>query len=581
MQEKEEKKSTPNKESTADNKKMLFHERDVKIGSNEITLFCEELEGGELHIRHKKEGSKTFYTQWILKNGKMQERSRQIKSTTSMAVSNPHRDNQLKNEAKSLFNVDVEQHLMDAGRYISTNQNEIFPPKSFLERSLKDSQLLGIANEIEKREKIVKHSLTGELYRYKKKEGFYAQFDHKQFASYLAQLYKEKFLADEVSKILGSFANLKEESGNYIALKNCLLNLETLETEPFNKEKFVTFQVPYQWNPKAKSAFFETKIKQILGDNLELFLQILGYCFTPSITHQKMFFITGTGGNGKSTLMALIKAIFSDSVAAVALHQFKNEFGLQPLLGKRINLLYDLPMEEIKDTGQIKAITGGDLVNINRKHKETVNTVLGCKIIGIGNYLPPVNDDSYAFWRRIIHIELTNTFKDDNDDVEIKNKLIEDTEGMEWLIYQSICAYKNVEVNGWASEKTQDDIRKEYLLLSDPCLYAAEELFEKTIDPDDYLARDEVVNIISDYLKAQKIKLPKSNKPYYKAIRSIGGEDIYKTLTYNKIRAFAFIKTKNVSDTRKTEEEQVLATQGNVDAPTELEGHILEEDDVW
>ena len=147
-------------------------------------------------------------------------------------------------------------------------------------------------------------------------------------------------------------------------------------------------------------------------EGYKLFLQMLGYCFTPDNHHHKMFFITGEGANGKSTLMGIISQIFHSSVAAVGLHEFKNDFGLQPLLGKKVNVLYDLPTKTIKDTGIIKAVTGEDLITINRKHQEAVSTILGCKIIGTGNQLPAVNDDTYAFWRRVVHIELTNTFKD-------------------------------------------------------------------------------------------------------------------------------------------------------------------------
>ena len=323
MQKKEGKKSSPNNESTSDNKNLSFNGKPVETGINEITLFCEELEGGELHIHHQKEGSKTFYTQWILKNGNREEHSLLIKSTNSLAVNNTRRDNQLKDVAKELCGFDIEPHLRDVGRYISTNQKEIFPPTSFLDRSHKDSQLIHLANAIEKREQIVRHRLTGDLYRYDSKKRHYQQFDQKLFATYLNRYYEEKFLADEVSKILGAFSNSKEESSDYIALKNCLLNLKTLKPASPSSKKFVTFQVPYRFNPKARSEFFETKIKEILGNDLELFLQILGYCFTPSNSHHKIFFITGEGSNGKSTLMAIIRAIFHDSIAAVGLHEFK------------------------------------------------------------------------------------------------------------------------------------------------------------------------------------------------------------------------------------------------------------------
>lgn len=535
--------------------------RSLFFGKNEITKFCAESGDQDLYIRHAKENSKAYYTQWILTDGIRVKRSLQIKSTNSLAVKNSRRDAQLKNEAKNLVDIDVEEHLEKVGLYISNHQKRIFPPKSNLERSLKDKQLIQIAKSFENSHKIVVHKLTGDTYRYNEKEKYYVSFDQKELAHQLNLKYKEKFLADEVSKIFGAFSRLKKEAENYIALKNCLLNLDTLETEPFDHKKFVTFRAPYRWNPEAKSDFFEEKLKEILGDNLEFFLQMVGYCFAPNNPHHKLFFLTGDGSNGKSTLMALIHAIFHESIAAVGLHEFQNDFGLQPLIGKKINILYDLPEKAITDTGHIKAVTGQDRITINCKFKEPVTTQLGCKIIGVGNNLPLVIDDSYAFWRRVMHIELTNTFTD-NKDVKLTEKLIDDTEGMEWLIYQAIMAYKNVELTGWACENTEEQMRRQYLLRSDPCLYAAEQLFEKTIDPDDYITRDQAVSIISDYLKTLKINLPKDNKPYYRAIRRIGGDDTDKRIDGQKVRVFSFIKQKTQLGQIRREVLSALETGG-------------------
>ena len=344
------------------------HKKEKILGKNEITILCEELGDKDLYIHHNRENSKNYYTQWILTNGIREKKSQLVKSTNSLAVKNIKRDGQLKNEANNLVDIDVEEHLQKAGTVVSNHLKQIFPPKSNLDRSLKDTQLIQLATDIEKREKIVVHKVTGDVYRYSHKEKYYVRFDQKQLAHYLSK--NEKFLAEEVAKIMGAFSRLKEESENYIALENCLLNLDTLETEPFDREKFVTFRAPYRWNPEAKSEFLKDKLREILGDNLEFFLQMVGYCFAPNNPHHIMFFLTGDGSNGKSTLMALIHAIFHESIAAVGLHEFQNDFGLQPLIGKKINILYDLPKKAITDTGHIKAVTGEDIITINCKFKE-------------------------------------------------------------------------------------------------------------------------------------------------------------------------------------------------------------------
>jgi len=254
------------------------------------------------------------------------------------------------------------------------------------------------------------------------------------------------------------------------------------------------------------------------------------------------------------------------------LHEFKHDFGLQPLLGKKINVLYDLPTKTIKDTGIIKAVTGEDLITVNRKHQEAVSTILGCKIIGTGNQLPAIADDTYAFWRRVIHIELTNTFKDPS----VREKILNDTEGIEMLIYLAINAYKRVEIDGWAAQRSKEETRKDYLKLSDPCKYAAEELFELTADPNDQVSREEVVTIISKYLDTEGIKLPTNKNQYYNAIRAMGGEDKDTRTSYTKTRLFTFIRTKKVSKIKEKSELELLALKGDQEAQSELDYQNLQ-----
>jgi putative DNA primase/helicase len=556
-----------------------FNGKPIRFNPGEIFLFCETLADGnpdgDLYIKHSKDID-GYNTQWYLKGESGRKKTRIVASKKSLAFDNKQRDNKLVKIAKEAFNIDAKDHITKAGEFINERESIIFPSEIVtLERSKKDTQLIEIAKELENDNKIVINRLTSELHIYNPMKGVYEPYNNTEFAAFLNRRYHDKFLMDEVVKIMGTFTTIKDESKNYLAFQNCLLNIETLETEDFNSDEFVTFQVPFNWDPEARSEFFETKLKEILIDDERylLFLQILGYCFTHSNPHHKMFFLTGDGGNGKSTLMALIRSIFHSSVGAVGLHEFKNDFGLQPLLGKKINILYDLPKRKITDTGIIKAVTGEDLITVNRKHKEAVNTMLGCKIIGVGNQLPPVNDDTFAFWRRVIIIELTNKFNDPT----IKDKLLTDVKGIEGLIYQSINAFKRVRSEGWAIKMSKGDIRRQYLLLSDPCLYAAEELFEKTNDPQDYVTRSDVVHLISEYLKSQGMDAPGNVKLYYTAIRSIGGDDSDRRIDGVKNRGFTFVKTKQVLEQQSDKELKNLAFWGNEEAQAELDYRKLNE----
>ena len=112
---------------------------------------------------------------------------------------------------------------------------------SLIDRSKKDSQLIGIANKLEEKYKIVKDKLTGYLHIYNEKKGIYVPYNETEFSAFLKKEYGQKFLMDEVTKIMGTFNTIKEESTSYIAFKNCLLDVDTLETEEFTSKEFVKF----------------------------------------------------------------------------------------------------------------------------------------------------------------------------------------------------------------------------------------------------------------------------------------------------------------------------------------------------
>ncbi|MGB9980170.1 DNA primase family protein [Methanobacterium sp.] len=385
----------------------------------------------------------------------------------------------------------------------------------------KDSQLRKIAEEVEKNYYVIIEQGKKDLYIYNEYKGVYEYYNITSFNGLLQKDYNYKFFEQDIKKIISTFTNQKKENTNYVSFKNCILNLKTFETEEHTPEVFCKFQVPFDYNKDAKSSFFEERLKEIFGDEqkLKLFKQILGYCFVPDNRHHKFFLLLGSGSNGKTTLTDLIRKIFGDTITSVALQDFNKNFGLQPLLNSRVNILYDLPQKHLGDTGILKAITGEDSITINIKHKDPVTTKIGAKIIGSGNKLPPNDDNTQAFYRRLVILELTKTFKPDN---LLKDQLLNDELGMEWLIYSSIQEYSKVPNDGWAIEPPIDELKELYLKYSINISWIVDKLFEKTDDENDRLSRDIVYNYMEDFLVQKSSSELTRRKLCYTALRDAG-----------------------------------------------------------
>jgi putative DNA primase/helicase len=398
---------------------------------------------------------------------------------------------------------------------------------------------------------------------------------HNEFEGHL-------FHDNEVKRIFGLFHEEQEISQEIIAFKNWYFNMEKFQPLPATPEIFIKNQVPYNYNPQAQGGLMEKTLKQIMidedgdykGDETKhrAILEFIGYLFTKGNPLSLIIFIHGNGANGKSLLLGLIKKIFEGTVSAVPLHNMGQQFGPQDLLGKKINLLYDLSRKPLttQDVGNLKAITGGDDMTIPIKFGASVDANPQIKIIGMGNELPQINDESRGFWRRIVTIELKNSFEG-RETPNLKEKLIKDGEGMEWLIYNSIEAYKEVVQTGkWTIQIGGKESKLDYLKRSNPCLYAAEEIYTKSLNRNDWISREDVVKDITDILQVEGLEIPISNHAYYQAIRAIGGTDKETSEGRRTVRGFGMIKRKTGEKTSLK-----LSTVIKKNGETEIKGEEL------
>jgi len=503
----------------------------------------------QIILRHWKQDEQ-YLTQWgSINNDKERKIGQIIKSSQSLYTHNTRNENAVKKQVNQILRkAEIEEILQEIGEFLSNHHKIFFPVTSKFElkgESKKNKHLKKIAVEIESQYEIIRDEITKDLYIYNGQDGVYESQDIISFNRLLQAAYNCKFFKDDVEKVLSTFTKERKVNERYISFKNCFLDLDTMEVQEHDSKIFCTFQIPFNYNSKAYSSIFEERLKEILcddssDDKLRLFLQIVGYSITNDNKHNKFFLITGPGKNGKSTLLSLFKGLFGDSVTSVSLTNFNKQFGLQPLINSKVNILYDLPLKNLGDTGALKGITGEDTLTIDRKFKEPITTKITAKIIGAGNALPATDDLSDAFLRRLIHIELTNRFE--NPEPGLAKKLLKDTEGMEWLIFNAIKEYKKVESEGWALEPTIEQNRDEYLKRSNPHLYAAEKLFEPA--ENEQVTRNEAYQAMTEFLEDEGIKANKVRTNYYKALEEIGAEGTSDYIWEGKKRILTGIKLK-------------------------------------
>ena len=164
----------------------------------------------------------------------------------------------------------------------------------------------------------------------------------------------------------------------YLNLRNGLFDWNTGRLLPHDPKVLSTVQLGTGWEPGASCPTIEKWLGQVLpADLLEptadgpgFIWEVIGYlCMSGNPLH-KAVLLLGYGRNGKGTFLRLVTALLgAENVSSVDLHSLvNNRFRAAELLGKVANIAGDLDGAWLESTAVFKAITGGDLIQAERKY---------------------------------------------------------------------------------------------------------------------------------------------------------------------------------------------------------------------
>lgn len=204
---------------------------------------------------------------------------------------------------------------------------------------------------------------------------------------------------------------------------------------PHTPAWFFTYKHPVTYDPTAECPEINRFLQDIVPNEYEreILIDIAALCLYRGRVTRKFFILTGSGHNGKSKYLDIIKAIIGEercvSVTPQALAD--NDFAGSLLYDKHANLGADIPGGKIEDASLIKGVTGGDSITVQKKGKDHFDIKPYCELIYSSNDPPRFNEDTYALWDRLVIINFPFTFTDEpkepnekKADKEIEKKLL-------------------------------------------------------------------------------------------------------------------------------------------------------------
>lgn len=351
---------------------------------------------------------------------------------------------------------------------------------------------------------------------------------------------------------------LKQEELNkehLIFLNNGIYNINTNRFKKFSEKEYSTKKLKVNYNSKSKCPKFKEFLKEILTEtDIPTVQEIFGYCLLNSTKYHKAVMMLGEGSNGKSTLLdVLIELLGNDNVSSISLQEIgTNRFVKSVLKDKLANIFPDLPASALKDSSMFKLLVAGDKTYCDVKFKEGYEFRNKAKLIFSANRLPMSSDDSHAFFRRWLLINFPYTFDESNRDVN-KLKKLTTNEELSGVFNWSIIGLKRLLKNNTFSDKTSsDEIREQYIKLSDSLQAFVNERVEPNYDSDG-IGKESFYRVYKMYCEKSKLVLATKDMVGKRLPQLIKTQTVRKMAGDDREYRWSDIQFKNLTKSEKSD----------------------------
>lgn len=224
---------------------------------------------------------------------------------------------------------------------------------------------------------------------------------------------------------------------------NGTLDLRTGKLHEHRRSDLNTKLAPVTYDAKARSPRWETFLAQVLpSPELRAFIQqAVGYSLTADTSEHVAFLLWGTGANGKSTFLEIVRALLGDysQQAASDLLMTKRGGGIPNDVARLPGARF-VTVSETEEGRQLaeetfKRLTGEDRVAARFLYGEFFEFTPVAKFWLATNHKPEVKGAGEALWRRIHLVPFTVTIPDDQRDRRLVSKLRKELPGiLRWAV---------------------------------------------------------------------------------------------------------------------------------------------------
>jgi putative DNA primase/helicase len=221
--------------------------------------------------------------------------------------------------------------------------------------------------------------------------------------------------------------------------KDCLYDITTNTQAKHSPEYLTTTQLPYEFKTQIDCPTWKEFLNHVLENDINkinILQEFVGYCLMKSCKRERALFLLGSGSNGKSTFTETIMSVFGNhNCSSVSLQNMANPVLRCDLINKYINIDSDLPKNAMDFEEIFRKVSSGEPVQFNEKYLASITQSPFCKLIYCLNTVPRIHDTSNAFYRRMLLVKFPVEIIEENQDVNLKEKLKSELAGIfRWAV---------------------------------------------------------------------------------------------------------------------------------------------------
>lgn len=409
-------------------------------------------------------------------------------------------------------------------------RDEAFKPDDVIAEQIAEAEKrstfshISVAEEIITKHRLIKYNST--IYEYI--DNYY------QPAEFLRRYVRDTYKGaknTQVNEVVSYISDMQEIKRGSIKVNPYILNLENTRLDirsgkclEFTPDVIEFDRIPVTYDPSAYCADLDKMLNRVFcGDRevINLFEEMLGAVLIKHNRYQKGFLFYGSGSNGKSTVLDLIKEFLGfRNYTTMSMQDVTGRFNMAELENKLANIGDDVNNTAIKDTGTLKKMISGDSLTVEKKGLDPYTISPFATHIYSCNTIPASFDKSDGFYRRWILIPFNAKLspKDEDYDPMIVDKITQ-PEALSYLLNIAIRGASRLINNGYFTEpQSVKDALENYKIDNSSVLTWIDDL---ELDEDYFLDNptDKIYSDFGDWCRQAGVKTITGRNKFFKEVR--------------------------------------------------------------